>query len=138
MKNEETDISSLSGLLEEMLANEDQVNFTITAKAVRHNNDLVILNVLAGYTLHPNNEQRSWGRAWTTAGDGTTPVRVDRISIQIEVDGALSPSDEPASQDNADQISTLTRGVYTSTPQRVIAYASCKNPDIEAIDTSDD
>ena len=112
--------------------------FQIAARASsRENSETVILHALATYKVGGGNTQESYGYAWATAADGTTPKRVGRLSIQIEVAGELSPS-SPLRGENADRLGTATRGAYDDLPQRVTVYASSENPDIQVSDTSDD
>jgi hypothetical protein len=104
---------------------------------VTSSGDLIWLHVLALYKLGAEGYQESYGYAWTTDVDGSTPQNVDSLSIQIEVAGELSPP-EPMTLQNTNRVGTATREVYSSVPQRVTAYAVSEGPHIEASDTSDD
>jgi hypothetical protein len=136
-KTEIFKVDSLSDFLKQ--AKSTRRDFTVTARPLRDatSGDLVWLFVLATYKLGAEGYQESYGYAWTTEADGTTPKKVESLSIQIEVAGELAPP-EPLSFSNVSKIGTGTRGVYQNTPQRVTAYAVSEGPHLEASDTSDD
>lgn len=141
MNNEEKfESENLADFLKQLIADGKEHQFTISAKAARFGDDIVILHAFATYEASNAGgvpQQKSFGTAWTTTGDGKTEQKVDRLSIQIEVAGERSPR-EPFSQPNISFINTATRGHYDSVPQRVTVYAVCENPHLEVTDTSDD
>lgn len=140
MNNSETNINNFLDFLKQFEGDKDEHQFTIRAKAVRNAAGWTILHAVASYqstSAGGNQQQKSYGAAWTTAEDNQTPQKVGELSIQLEIAGEKSPP-EPFSQTDVSSIGTATRGVYDSVPQKVTAYAKSHNPDIELTVTSDD
>jgi len=122
--------------LEDLLKGRGELSeIKVSAQPMRdENNNYTWLFVLAGYRYN-GDTQESHGHAWTTAADGKTPKKVGSLHVQVEVAGSTTSW---LGADNINSVGTGTRGSYSSVPQRVVARAMSKNPDIQAEDTTDD